>query len=301
MSQKAKLIFIIAGGFAGLFFLSAYVYLPLIRDNAKSLKQYRQLKREVETMGKFSQDEIDSFESKVSEAISNLEMKFPPEGALKLTEQLTRVPGNANILFTEITQKQPQEMNDYQVFPVNVMMKAPFYDIIRYLGGIEKSPLVVGIDSLSLRKVTPTAELLDVRVTFLGFRLTKAFPSTSKYLEEKYVVLNKKQLEDLLQPVTSTDSESAVLLLNDYNPFMPDYVSKTYPGDKPTSIENFYLKGILQIGDKKAALINDSVLKEGEKIAGVEIVEIQNDRVIVQQSGQKYILKIGVDDAFIKH
>lgn len=301
MDERRRLVLTIIASLAALFFLSTHFYLPFAKSNAKRRAQYRQLKVEVKTIGELSKDGLDSLGKRIDTAISNLESKFPPEGKLRLTEELTMVPKGSNIVFTEITHRKMQEGQGYQVFPVDVNMKTTFYDLIKYLTAIEASPLLIGVNSLSLHKVEPEAKHLDIKVTFFGFKLIRQFPAISKYVEGRYGPLSKQRLERLFEPVKLMDSESAVSRLAYYNPFVYDFEKPdAYPERETINIENLSLKGILRIGDEKAALINDTVVKEGERIGGVQVVEIEDYRVILMQSGKRYILKIGVDDGFIK-
>lgn len=297
MDERKKFVLTIIVGLAVLFFLITRFCLPIARDNAKRRLQYKQLRQEVQTIEEFSKDELDSLESQVDTAISNLEREVPSQGELKLMEQLALVPMGSNIVFTKITRRGPEMQQGYQAFPVDVNMKAPFYDLIKYLAAIESGPLMIGIDSLSLRKVEPEAKSLDVKITFSGFRVAGKFPPKSKYLEERYMPLDRQRLAKLFEPVKLADSESAVASLKGRNPFVYGLNKIDYPELKPDRLS---LRGILRIGDEKVALINDTVVREGEKIAGMEVAEIQDYRVVLMHAGKRYILKMGVDDEFLK-
>lgn len=305
MDERKKFLLTVIIGLAGLLFLTTRIYLPIARDNAKRSAEYKQLKQQVQAAGKFSKDELDILEDKIDMAVSNLEERFPPEGKLKLVEQLTRVPMDAKISFTEITHRDLREEQGYQVFPVDVNMKTQFYDLVKYLAGIETSPLMIGVNSLSINNVEPEAKTLDIKVSFSGFKLTHKFPSFSKYLEERYVPVNRQHLEKLLEPLKPAQSESAVLSLSDYNPFasvgeLKKLDREVLPRPETLAIGSLSLKGIMRIGEKKAALINDKVVGEGENIAGMKVLEIQDYQVVLMRSGERYILKTGVDDEFIK-
>ena len=298
MDEKKKLFLTIIAALAVLFFLLTRFCLPVAKDNAERLAQYKQLKTEVEVLRKFGKDGLDSLGSRIDAAISNLERRIPAEGKLKLMEQLTRVPADANIAFTAITHKRSSEQDDYQAFPVDVSMKASFYDTIKYLAAIETGPLMIGVDSLSLRRLEPGAESLDIKVTFLGFGLAHKFPPMSRYLEERYRPFDKRQLEKLLEPTKPRGTEVAVLTLKDYNPFVYKFKKPaegiTHP-ELELGIESFSLRGIMRVGSEKVALINDTMVREGEKIGGIEVVEIQDYRVVLMRAGKRYILKMGVE------
>lgn len=303
MDKRKKIFLTIIIGLVGLFFLTVRFYIPIIRDNAQRAAQYKQLKIEMGVIGEFSKNELTSLEERIDTAILDLEKRFSAGGKSKLMEQLTHTPEDVNIVFTDIAHREPLEKQEYQVLPLEVNMKASFYDLMKYLAEIEAGPLMISIDNLNIRKTEPEAKSLDIKVIFFGFQLIHKFPSVSKYLEDKYKPFDKQRLEELLEPVKLTDTKSVISRLKDYNPFAYIYHDKpktARPEIETTKLDSFSLKGIMHIGDKKAALINDTVVREGESIAGMQVVEIQDYKVVLVQSGKKYILKIGVDDEFIK-
>ncbi|MCX8014958.1 MAG: hypothetical protein N2748_02965, partial [candidate division WOR-3 bacterium] len=58
-------------------------------------------------------------------------------------------------------------------------------------------------------------------------------------------------------------------------------------------ISNLKLKAISKSGSKAYALINDQILEVGEVILGMKIVAIENDKVILEQSGNRYTVLLG--------
>lgn len=304
MDKRKGLYFTIIGGLAGLFFLTTRFYIPMMKNNAQCLTQYKQLKTQVETIGSLSKAELDVLEAKLENALSNLEKSFPASGELKLTEQLARVPEGADIVFTNIAYQEPFDKEGYRVFPVEVNARAAFYDFLKYLAEIETNPSLIGVGSLALRRTEPDSKFLDIEITFLGFRLTRQFPAISKYLQDKYKPFNKHRLDSLLEPVKLTDTKNLVAKWKDYNPFADIYNIKpkvAQSGREKVEFESLSLQGILRIADKKAALINDVVVKEGESIAGMQVEEIQDYKVVLSDSGKKYILKMGIEDENIKY
>lgn len=304
MDKRKGLYFTIIGGLAGLFFLTTRFYIPMIKNNAQCLTQYKQLKTQVETIGSLSKAELDALEAKLENVLSNLEKSFPESGELKLMEQLARVPEGVDIVFTNIAHQEPFDKEGYRVFPVEVNARAAFYDFLKYLAEIETNPSLIGVGSLALRRTEPDSKFLDIEITFFGFRLTRQFPAISKYLQDKYKSFNKQRLESLLEPVKLTDIKNLAAKWKDYNPFADIYNIKpkvTQSEREKVEFESISLQGILRIRDKKAALINDVVVREGESIAGMQVEEIQDYKVILSESGKKYILKMGIEDENIKH
>jgi Tfp pilus assembly protein PilO len=305
MDERRKFVLTIIIAVSGLFFLSTRLYLPIAKDNAQRSVQYRQLREELHTFEQFSEIELNSLERKIERSITDLQRKFPPNGKLKLMQYLTQSPPDANIVFTEITQRQSGVAKEYQVLLVDVNMRASFSDLIKYLAQIEESPLLICINNLVLRRFRPETEALDIKITFLSFRLTHEFPSISKYLKERYKPLNKQRFKKLVEPVKLIDNRDAVSRLKDYNPFISDFAQGdtkkiVFSEQIKLRFDQLALKGIMRIKGERVALINDTIIREKDKIAEMEVVEIQDDMVVLMQSGKRYILRMGVDDDLIQ-
>lgn len=301
MGEKRKFILTIIIGLAGLWFVITNFCLPIVRDNAKRSAQYRQLKKEVKAIEGLSKDRLDAWHRMVSGAISNLEKKFLGEGKVRLAEQLTRLPADSNIAFTDITQKETEERKEYQVFPVDIVLRAQFHDLIKYLAAIESNPLMIGVNSMQLRKLTPEEETLDIKVTFFGFRLVRTSEPPSEYLKEKYGLFDEQYFKKLLEPAESVRSLRVDTISELHNPFVFGSVAPRVKKTGETeTLYGFSLQGTLWVGNKKAALINGTIVREGEGIGGMEVLEIHEGRVVLMRSGKTYILKMGVEDEFIK-
>jgi len=313
---------------AGFFLLVTRFCLPVHEDNKKYFAQYKTLKQEVDFIESFEKGELQSIEKKIIKAINIIEEKIPKRGKLKLTEHLTQASLGGDIVFKSIKRGEFLETEDYQVIPVEVRMKAPFYDFIKYLLAIEASSLFIGVENLTIKKDDNDPEILDIETTFSGFKLTHQFPSLSKYLEGGKEPLNTTRLNNLLETVQLSDTKSALSELKEDNPFFSVYDIKptiareeiiTQPieiveeEDLSLSIEeeeflpdprdildSLTLRGILNIGGESSALINDTIVKRGEKIADMQVVDILDYWVILMHSDENFTLKMGVDDEFVK-
>lgn len=304
MDEKKKIIFMIAGMIAGLVFLITNFCRPIARDNVSLLDRYKQLKAEVTAMKDFSLDEIEGWDKMLSTAASDLRSRFLGEGKAKLTEQLTKGSKDLGMTFAEIAQREPEEKDGYQAVPIDITMKAQLYDLIKYLADIESGSLLIGVNSISIRRLSPQDKNLDIKAVFHGFRSTVKPPPASIYQEQKYQPFDEQRLKMLLVSVGSrTNFSSSNLNPKLYNPFFSAYdVVGLDDGRaiKLQTIDNLSLQGTMHIAGKKVALINGAVVREGEKVSGMEVIEIGNGRVLLFGSGKKYILKMGVDDELIK-
>ena len=70
------------------------------------------------------------------------------------------------------------------------------------------------------------------------------------------------------------------------DPFVRDWVLAT-------EIKDLKLKAVTLSGVKAYALINDQILERGEAIMGKRIIDIEKDKVILEQGGRQFTLFLG--------
>jgi Tfp pilus assembly protein PilO len=302
MDEKKKFTFTVILGLAVLWLIFTNFCLPTLKDNTLRLTEYRKLREDTRIIEGLSDEKFQAWDEKISAAGTNLEKKFLEEGKMKLAQQLTRLPANSNILFLDIKQKQAVAKQDYEVLPVDITMKAQFLDLIRYLATIESNPLLIGVESLRVSKPMPEAKDLDVKLTFSGFRLLSKSKPVSKYLEERFHPFDEAYFKSLIGPIDSRSGINVNVISGLYNPFLSVYDSllgQKKPGVIRTTDE-LSLRGTLRIEGKNAALINEMIVREGDKVDGMEVVQIGDGQVVLLRSGKRQILKMGVEDGFIR-
>ena len=307
MDEKKKLVLIILGGAVALLFVFTNFCRPLIADTALRVEEYKKLKVEVKVMSETDAREIASTQEKLKTAVSHLEEKFSSKEKLKFVQQLTNSVKDLDIEFVDIAHKEPKKQQNYKEFPADVTMKASFNNLLPYLLNVEQNPLMIGINSLKLRKNQLQSPILDIKATFFSLELLLEPEGTAAYMEEKYTPVNNKRLEALLEPLPKLDNQSVVSKLDGHDPFMSDYdlakaesmpQSELEPVIGQFDIRDLFLQGILNVQDKKAALVNDIVVMEGEMIEGAEVVEIQDYKVILRHLDKDYILTMGAENVF---
>lgn len=312
MSEKKKIIMTILGGLALLFFIFSNFCRPLITDNAQCIQEYKKLKTEVKTLVGVDKQTLSFTENKLKTSISQLEEKFVPKGASKFVQQLTSSAKGLDIIFSDITRKDPQDKDGYAEFPIDVEMKTSFSEFSRYLLALEKNSLMIGIGSLRFRKYQPQSSILNIKITFSGFKLSLTPVPITEYMEEKYNPIDNERLNALFEPLSTLDNQGVVSRLVGYDPFFSAYDLKEPEADghhfkveqeaalgEKSIIDTLSLQGILYVQKEKAAMINDVVVKEGDTIEGAKVVAIQDYKVILKYLGKEYILTMGVGDAFI--
>lgn len=87
------------------------------------------------------------------------------------------------------------------------------------------------------------------------------------------------------KPVTQTVPEEKTEKWGT-DPFIRDWVLAT-------EIKDLRLKAVTISGTKAYALINDQILEKGEIIMGKRIVQIERDKVILEQGGRQFTLFLG--------
>jgi hypothetical protein len=60
----------------------------------------------------------------------------------------------------------------------------------------------------------------------------------------------------------------------------------------PSAPTTLHLSGIMWDEKKPAAIINDNIVSAGDEVQGKKIIKIEKDKVILQEDGQEYILRL---------
>lgn len=305
----------VLGAVALLFFLTTSIFVPISRDNKKQYTEYAQLKKEVGAIAKYTDTQMKEAEKSLDDAIAVVGKMFLPEKDTQLTKQLAQVPPTSKMVFSNISYRKSYLSSDgsYEAFPVDISATASFSDLISYLSGIEANDLIIGIESMNLRKASPVSTSLEVRLSLVGFRLIQKPLPFSNYLEEQYKPLDEDRLKKLTEPIEKGNGIVALALEN-FDPFSsaydlrraeelaskPEDATGAEPIPQDSDISDFVLKGVLQLGDKKVALINDSILEVGEKLAGVQVVDIEDYSVVLKYGEKTYTLTMGLNNESIQ-
>jgi len=91
---------------------------------------------------------------------------------------------------------------------------------------------------------------------------------TARVAAYKRAGLQKIDPADIIDPFRKLEAQDALLTLSD-----------------------LFLSGTSLTEGKHAAVINDKIIRPGEKIAGFEVREIRADEVILHKGDERYILK----------
>ncbi|PVY70310.1 MSHA biogenesis protein MshK [Tamilnaduibacter salinus] len=63
------------------------------------------------------------------------------------------------------------------------------------------------------------------------------------------------------------------------------------PVDAKPTRTSLSLTSIIQAGERRRAVINGQVVREGDPVAGTQVLSIDSDRVILRQGGKRRVLR----------
>ncbi|MEO0083115.1 MAG: hypothetical protein ABIK33_01835 [candidate division WOR-3 bacterium] len=138
---------------------------------------------------------------------------------------------------------------------------------------------VIRKPSARVNKAVSTAKAKVTEKAASG-QLKDVAKSVKEPLKSAVSSVTKKPAVDTVKPADTEIGKWGV------DPFVRDWV---VAGE----ISNLKLKAISKSGSKAYALINDQILEVGEVILGMKIIAIENDKVILEQSGNKYTVLLG--------
>lgn len=118
-----------------------------------------------------------------------------------------------------------------------------------------------------------------------GEKLTK--PDTAKIVESKKV--DTTEITVIKMPIakpTPEEKPKEKVVKWGTDPFVRDWVLAT-------EIRDLKLKAVTISGAKAYALINEQILERGEAIMGKRIIDIEKDKVILEQGGRQFTLFLG--------
>jgi len=302
MGEHKKLAFVIMGGLAALFFITNNFYRPLLKQNSQLYEEYKGLKTKIRALNELSENRTDIIQTKLRQLSEQLDQSIPStEKNLNITEQLTSIPAQSNISFTQINRLPLEEKDGYRVYSLDITAGATLYEFLRYLEGLDNGPLLITIDNLKMRKSErKDSDILNIGIILSGYQFTRVITPAQKFLEEEFVPIDISRADELLEPVKVIPTSIDLSTLKLSSPFttkmspvlIPESPRVIYSPEEAQEKE-LHLKGIAQEQDKKVALINDKIVKEGEEVEGAKVVSIERFKVVLFKNGKEFILELG--------
>jgi len=135
---------------------------------------------------------------------------------------------------------------------------------------------------MKIKVTTDTAQIKKVEKIQRPTKPDTGKAKVSKKPDTSKVTTAKKPIS---KPPAEEKPEEKVAVWGT-DPFVRDWILAT-------EIRDMRLKAVTISGLKSYALINDQILGKGEVIMGKRIVEIEKDKVILEQGGRQFTLFLG--------
>jgi Tfp pilus assembly protein PilO len=182
---------------------------------------------------------------------------------------------------TRLVKPMPQEESpEYVRYPFLVETKSKYEEIIKFIDSLENS-LGLNLDDLHIENDPKDPLWHRLKFTVSTFELKRPEPSASEEMA--------KGEGSPIQVVVRDD------IAVERDPFLEKekkVASVPIRKERKKRLPSLKLNGIIDIAGKRVAIINDTIVKEGDWIAKHRIVRIGEDEVIAVYERKKRTFKI---------
>ena len=278
----ALVIFFIGAAFLCYLFL----YRPKISKVIKGTREVASLNGRVEeTMGKLNKirEEIERANKEEVNVDYFKRHRIPPEQRTPTFLAMVNDVVNHLGIKTNLVKPMPQEETpEYIRYPFLVETKSKYEEIAKFVDSLENS-LGLNLDDLNIQNDPKDPLWHRLKFTVSTFELKETEPSPPP--ETPYQQGPRIQVEVRDDIVVKRD------------PFLEKEEKKKVVAarkrkERPRRLPRLKLNGIIQIGSTNVAIINDTVVREGDWIARHRILHIEEDKVILDYHGKERKLKI---------
>lgn len=267
-------------------FCYLFLYRPKINKATKGTREVASLKgtvdKKMEELDKIRR-EIERDKKEDGNRDYFKRYQIPPE------ERETTFLGMVNKLVnrleikTETVKPEPkQETPEYIRYPFLVETRSKYGEIAKFVDSLENG-LGLNVDDLHIRKDPKDPLWHRLKFTVSTFELKEAeSPLPDKTPEERPPSIEVEVRDDIVvkrDPFLEKEEKKKV-------------VAARKRKERPRRLPRLKLKGIIDIAGKKVAIINDTVVREGDWIARHRILRIEEDEVIAVYRGKERKLKI---------
>jgi Tfp pilus assembly protein PilO/DNA-directed RNA polymerase subunit H (RpoH/RPB5) len=184
---------------------------------------------------------------------------------------------------TIMVKPMPQEETpEYIRYPFLVETKSKYEEIAKFVDSLENS-LGLNLDDLNIQNDPKDPLWHRLKFTVSTFELKETEPSApDKTPEEGPPPIQVEVRDDITvkrDPFLEKEERKRV-------------ITAIIPKVRRARLPRLKLKGIIQIGTTKVAIINDTVVREGDWIARHRILRIEEEKVILDYRGKERKLKI---------
>ncbi len=216
-------------------------------------------------------------QKKFEKELAILKAKIPTDKEIpRVIDQIVAQAGKGiKIDYDLIQVKNIVTENNYKRLSIDLRFATTFSSFDRYLSQLKHLPTAVRIDNLNIQTPAAGSGGISVQMAISVFVLPEAIRAASAAKPKEYA------------------ASSA-------NPF---YSKKNLPAAAPAAApvitrvvtpEAIKLQGIFSVKSSKMALINDKIVTKGGTVNGYTVIEIGDNRVILQKGRIKKELRISI-------
>lgn len=278
-----SLIFIIVFFYFNMIFVN-----PLKKKVLQAKGEYSNWKAKVESRQAktISSDTLASLEGKVEEyspAIDKMLLN-QEENVLKETSLDS---WKKEISFNDISSLASKEEEHYFKESLSCKVRAELTPLLEFLYWLENQDKFVSIDKIKMENLEGDKSLIAAEFIFSAYRAKEKIPKGFFFSERDIKEVFSLPERDIAPP----DSMSIVSA----NPFLVPYDVEAPSVDiTPATAypQGLNLQGITIIDDKKMALINGQLFREGHKIKRYTVIKIENRRVKLKRENLEFFIEV---------
>jgi Tfp pilus assembly protein PilO len=262
-----------------------FLYRPKIIKAVKGTKETASLERRLEGKNqelKKIREEIEVNKKGGSRDYFN-RYQIPPKDRettfLKIHNELVK----GLEIKTETVKPDPkQETPEYVRYPFLVETKSKYEEIVKFVDSLENS-LGLNVGDLHIQNDPKDPLWHRLKFTVSTFELKGAESPVSPVRSEggtpPLEVTVRDDIRVKRDPFLEKETEKRI-------------ISPEKPKERPRGLALLKLDGIIHIGSTKVAIINGTVVREGDSISNHRILQIGEEEVITLYRGKERILKI---------
>ncbi len=207
----------------------------------------------------------------------------PQKGIPDLLEQINRMGNQMDIQFVAVKPLEEEDTSEYRLYPFLIETKAAYPALVSFVHRMENG-LRLSLNGLRIETDKKDPAMHRLQFTLSIFEL-----------KDDGVVGTGESSEKVILPAMNRD-----LIALDRDPFSPKKEVQVVPVvEKPKKINvarrkrnrpKLVLKGILEVGGRRVAIINDKPLRLGEVIHRQRLEQIEDDHVIIAEGAKRYPL-----------
>lgn len=263
-----------------------FLYRPKINKVIKGGREVASLNGRVEeSMGKLNKirEEIERANKEEVNVDYFKRHRIPPEQRTPtFLAKINEVVNHLGIKTNLVKPMPEEETPEYTRHPFLVETKSKYEEIAKFVDSLENS-LGLNLDDLNIQNdpKDPLWHSLKFTVSTFELKETESLPPTGTPEQQG--------------PRIQVEVRDDIVVKRD--PFLEKEektkkVVTALKAKKRVRMPRLKLNGIIHIGGTNVAIINDTVLREGDWILKHRIVRIDDDKVILEYGGKERILKI---------